>query len=180
MGLCISSVPSTAAFSYNGTVVPPPLVNLSKYTEYSIQITCPINVWILDSTPWVTTECGLDFSIWSSCKWILTLFNHNSLFPSFPIPAETPLNLKTEVGQKYFLQESYQLAAMYEFSYTRITSRNMSKPQKRTHPFKCVGFHIQSLSANACEDNALITWPQSCWGKHNSLHPTGIGGCEFS
>ena len=126
---------------------------------------------ILDSTPWVTTECGLDFSIWSSFKWILTLFNHNSLFPSFPIPAETPLNLKTEVGQKYFSQESYQLAAMYEFSYTRITSRDISKPQKRTHPFKCVGFLFQSLSASACEDNALITWPKSCRGKHNSLHP---------
>ena len=71
IGLCITSVSSTAAFWYNGMVVSPPLVNLSKYTEYSIQSNCLINVWILDSMPWVTTEWGLDFSIWSSCKWIL-------------------------------------------------------------------------------------------------------------
>ena len=67
----IFPVPSTAAFSYNGMVVSPPLVNLLKYS-IRFRALAPLMSWFSTlRREWRRSEGGLDFSIWSSWKWIL-------------------------------------------------------------------------------------------------------------
>ena len=123
IGLCISSVPSTAAFSYNGMVVPPPLVNLSRYI---IKFRAPASLMSGFSTlssEWRRSVAWiLAFEVLASGflkRWSDIIY-HNSLFP----PCRDTFHLKIEA----LFKESYQLAAMYEFGYTRISRYISNSP----------------------------------------------------
>ena len=137
--------------------------------------TCPINVWSLDSTPYVTTECGLDFRSWSSCKRILQkVIGHYLTTTLFPHPCRDTFKFKDRGTFSGKLPAGSHLRiSLYTLNITWHV-----KPQQRTHPFKCGGFHIQSLSDSACEDNALITLSRPV--KKNIPRPTLLGKVDVN